>query len=224
MNGNLFKWGRISINKVIITVALAIFLLAIVSNLAIAKENETTCETKSSTVVETKEQVFRIGPTVSLRPLNSEINKSQDGIVELFLNNPSLNDCPLEVDMVISVPSDIYINAQDGGMSGGAGTVTGHFSVSPGSSRTITLHIKGEKVGTFPVHFGGNYWPGTNKDQWNPINLDNSFEVTETRNPYWDPNGQNDVVPKHEIPYTYLLGGMTVIIGIIQIYQKSSKK
>jgi PKD repeat protein len=132
-------------------------------------------ETPENTV--TREQAFRVGPTVSLRPLNSEINKSQDGIVELFLNNPSLNDRKLEVDMVISVPSDIYINAQDGGMSGGAGTVTGHFSVPPGSSRTITLHIKGEKVGTFPVHFSGNYWPGTNKDQWNPLNLDNSFEV-----------------------------------------------
>jgi hypothetical protein len=191
----IIKEGVIIVRKLITILYLTIFITSIASSLiAGAQENATINNTNSTTtkliatesnvkesptktLVETKEQVFRIGPTVSLRPLNSEINKSQDGIVELFLNNPSLNDCPLEVDMVISVPSDIYINAQDGGMSGGAGTVTGHFSVPPGSSRTITLHIKGEKVGTFPVHFGGNYWPGTNKDQWNPINLDNSFEV-----------------------------------------------
>ena len=146
------------------------FLVAFASILGAAQENMTANE------------AFRVGPTVSLRPLDSEINKSQDGIVELFLNNPSLNDCTLEVDMGVSVPSNIYIYAQDGGMSGGAGTVTGHFSVPPGSSRTITLHIRGEKAGRFPVHFGGNYWPGTNKNNWNPINLDNSFEVTEPSN------------------------------------------
>lgn len=55
--------------------------------------------------------------------------------------------------MEVSVPSNIYIYIQDCGMSGGAGTVTSHFSVPPGSSRTITLHTQGEKEGRFPVHF-----------------------------------------------------------------------
>jgi len=48
--------------------------------------------------------------------------------------------------MEVSVPSNIYIYVQDCGMSGGAGTVTSHLSVPPGSSRTITLHTQGEKV------------------------------------------------------------------------------
>jgi hypothetical protein len=145
----------------------SLFVLSLASYIAIAQENTTATE------------FFRVGPTVSLRPLDSEINTSQDGIVELFLNNPSLNDCTLETDMRISVPSNIYIYAEDGGMTGGAGTVTGHFTVPPGSSRTITLHIKGEKTGNFNVHFGGMYWPGNSKDNWNPIGLDNSFEVKE---------------------------------------------
>jgi hypothetical protein len=138
-----------------------------------AESNNTKSPTEAA--VETKDQKFRVGPTVRLRPLNSEINKSADGIIEVFMNNPNLNDVTLEVDMSVDVPSDIYIYAEDGGMSGGAGTVNGHFTVPPGSSRTITLHIKGEKVGTFPVHFSGMYWPGDNKDKWNPINLDSSF-------------------------------------------------
>ena len=85
----------------------------------------------------------------------------------------------MEFDLEVSVPSDVHIYAEDGGMSGGAGAVTGHFTMPPGSSRTITLHIKGEKVGTFSVHFGGIYWPGINKNKWNPITLDTSFEVKE---------------------------------------------
>jgi hypothetical protein len=125
------------------------------------------------------ESKFRVGPTVRLRPLNSNIEKDKDGIVELFLNNPSLNDISLELDMSISVPSGIYIYGEDWGMSGGAETVVGHFSVPPGSSRTITLHIKGTEKGDFPVHFGGMYWPDGDKDKWNPISLDNSFKVIE---------------------------------------------
>jgi hypothetical protein len=182
-----------------------LFAMSFSSYIAAAQENITANE------------VFRVGPTVSLRPLDSEINKSQDGIVELFLNNPSLNDYTLETDMEVSVPSNIYIYSEDGGMSGGAGTVTGHFTVPPGSSRTITLHIKGEKVGTYPVHFSGMYWPGSNKDMWNPINLDNSFQVTET-------SEKAERIPLlHEIPFSYILGGIlggiTAISGILSIYR-----
>ncbi len=187
----------IIVRKFLMILFLTIFITSIVStSIAGAQENATANNTNLSaatligtesnkkelpteTAVETKEQKFRVGPTVRLRPLNSEINKSADGIVEVFLNNPNLNEVTLEVDMAVDVPSDIYIYAADGGMSGGAGTVTGHFTVPPGSSRTITLHIKGEKVGTFPVHFSGMYWPGENKDKWNPISLDSSFEVKE---------------------------------------------
>ena len=45
------------------------------------------------------------------------------------MNNPNLNEVTLEVDMAVDVPSDVYIYAEDGGMTGGAGTVTGHFTV-----------------------------------------------------------------------------------------------
>jgi hypothetical protein len=192
---------------------LTLFMVSFASYIASAQEN--TSETES----------FRVGPTVSLRPLDSEINTSQDGIVELFLNNPSLNDCTLETDMEVSVPSNIYIFAEDGGMAGGAGTVTGHFTIPPGSSRTITLHIKGEKIGTYPVHFGANYWPGTNKDNWNPINLDNSFQVRElSKQP-------DNISLFYGIPFSHIcgviLGGITAISGtlsIVRYFRSTSRK
>ena len=74
------------------------------------ESNETGSST--GTVETTKDQKFRVGPIVRLRPLNSEINKSADGIIEVFMNNPNLNDVTLEVDIVVDVPSDIYIYAR----------------------------------------------------------------------------------------------------------------
>jgi len=136
----------------------------------------------SSTPVETQEQAFSIGPTVTFQSFNSEINTIQNGTVELFLKNPSLNNVTLEVDMNVSVPSDVHIYSEDGSMSGEVGTVNGHFSVLPGSSKTVTLHIIGERTGTFSVHSNINYWPDKNKNYLSTMSQDSSFEVTQFSN------------------------------------------
>ena len=170
------------------------------------------------------EAKFRVGPTVRLRPLNSEIDEDKDGIVELFMNNPSLNDISLEVDMSVSVPSGIYIYGADGSMSGGAGTVVGHFSVPPGSSRTTTLHVKGSETGDFPVHFSGMYWPEGDKDKWNPISLDNSFKVIKPSDVLIPSGGSDDDgIPKKEIPYSYILIGLILVIGVVLIIRRPPK-
>ena len=209
-----------------IIIFMSILVIGFFCPLTGAQSNLTLNATESPSVIsiaspiETiiEEAKFRVGPTVRLRPLNSEIEKDKDGIVELFMNNPSLNDVSLEVDMSISVPSGIYIYGEDGGMSGGAGTVVGHFSVPPGSSRTITLHIKGTEIGNFPVHFSGMYWPDGDKDKWNPISLDNSFKVLEPSDDL-----DEDGIPKKEIPYSYILIGLILIIGIVLIVRRPPK-
>lgn len=121
---------------------------------------------------------FRIGPTVKLRPVNDVINGSADGLVELYMDNPSLNDVTLNVDARISVPSGIHVYGQGFGTAAAAGTVYGTFSVPPGSARTIYLNIKAEKVGEFTAQFSGLYWPGDNKDAFQPISLTHPFTVT----------------------------------------------
>lgn len=133
-------------------------------------------ETKGTTTVEQK---FRIGPTVVLRPVNDVITKDEDGLVELYIDNPSLNDVTLNVDARISVPSGIHVYGQDFAQTGAAGTAYGTFSVPSGSARTISIDLKGDKVGSYTVHFSGLYWPGDNKDDYNPISLSHPFTVKE---------------------------------------------
>ncbi|MGI5991118.1 MAG: PGF-CTERM sorting domain-containing protein [Methanosarcina sp.] len=133
-------------------------------------------ETKGTTTVEQK---FRMGPTVVLRPVNDVITKNEDGLVELYIDNPSLNDVTLNVDARISVPAGIHVYGQGFAQTGAAGTVYGIFSVPPGNARTIYIDIKGEKVGSSTVHFTGLYWPGDNKDDYSPISLSHPFTVEE---------------------------------------------
>ena len=66
-----------------------------------AEENKTLNETESPNItaiinispIETSmsDPKFRVGPTVTLRPVNDVIDKSQDGLVELYMTtHPSM--------------------------------------------------------------------------------------------------------------------------------------
>lgn len=142
-------------------------------------QDESINQTEPTTGTPVAEQKFRVGPTVVLRPVNDVITKEEDGLVELYIDNPSLNDVTLNVDARISVPSGIHVYGQDFAQTGAAGTAYGTFSVPPGSARTISIDLKGDKVGTYTVHFSGLYWPGDNKDSYDPISLSHPFEVKE---------------------------------------------
>ncbi|WP_011308561.1 PGF-CTERM sorting domain-containing protein [Methanosarcina barkeri] len=142
-------------------------------------KTESINQTEPTTETPVAEQKFRVGPTVVLRPVNDVITKDEDGLVELYIDNPSLNDVTLNVDARIGVPSGIHVYGQDFAQTGAAGTAYGTFSVPSGSARTISIDLKGDKVGTYTVHFSGLYWPGDNKDSYNPISLSHPFEVKE---------------------------------------------
>ena len=143
------------------------------------KEAASKNTSRPSEAVPVSEQKFRVGPTVVLRPVNDVITENQDGLVELYIDNPSLNDVTLNVDARISVPSGIHVYGQGFAQTGAAGTVYGIFSVPPGNARTFYIDIKGDKVGTSTVHFSGLYWAGDNKDNYYPISLTHPFVVEE---------------------------------------------
>ena len=182
--------------------------------------SQTTVEPAQTTIpsqtTEAKEKKFRVGPTVRIRPLNDEINKNQDGMVELYFDNPSLNDVPLTVDARISVPSGIHVYGQGFGSAAAAGMVYGIFEVPPGSARTINIVIKAEKVGDFSAQFTGTYYPGDNKDMYQPISLTHPFKVTAASA---DPlsggeaaqTGKEEAKPPEKSP------GMTAILSIFAI-------
>lgn len=112
--------------------------------------------------------------------MNDEIKKDQDGMIELYMDNPSLNDVTLTVDARISVPSGIHISGEGFGQTGSAGIVYGVFEVLPGNARTIYITVKAEKIGDFSIQFSGTYYPDDNKDAYQPISLTQSFKVIPT--------------------------------------------
>jgi len=169
---------------------------------------------------------FRVGPSITLRPVTEVIETNQDGIVELFMTNPSLNDVTLTVDAQIKVPSGIHVYGESFGQGAGAGVVAGTFSVPPGTSRTIIVTVKADKsarIGSHTLSFTGLYWPGNDKDNYQPLSLTYSVTVKEpSKDPESAPsntNAKTDAAGK-EIPLTWIilaaviLGGIAVIFGL----------
>lgn len=123
---------------------------------------------------------FRIGPTVSLRPVNDVISWNQDGLVEVLFRNPMLNEIAMEVELSVSVPSGFHLYGQGLAADVAAGTASAHYRVEPGHSRTIYLSVKADKIGRSTLHFSSHFWPAGNKDLFNPVSLTHPFTVTQT--------------------------------------------
>lgn len=217
--------------RIPIIMLMSIFIMGIVlsSSIAGAEENATVNTTESPTITATTtisptetaiaDPKFRVGPTVTLRPVNDVIDKSQDGIVELYMDNPSLNDVTLNVDARISVPSGIHVYGEGFGQAGAAGTIYGTFSIPPGKARTIYINVKADKTGSFTVHFSGLYWPDDNKDDFNPISLTHPFVVNEPSPNPDDP----EPTDKKEIPYTYIIVGLIIVIALAIVVRRPPK-
>ena len=148
-------------------------------NKSFLENNSCTANVTKKSEVLVSEQKFRVAPTVVLRPVNDVITENEDGLVELYIDNPSLNDVTLNVDARVSVPSGIHVYGQGFAQTGAAGTVYGTFSVPSATARTFYINIKGDKAGTFNIHFSGLYWPEDNKDAYNPISLTHPFVVEQ---------------------------------------------
>ena len=123
------------------------------------------------------QEVFRVGPTIRLRPVNDVIDIDRDGLIELLFRNPALNDHAMVVDLTVAIPSGFHLYGEGFATDTAAGAASATYSVPPGLSRTIYLNVKAEKTGSFTVHFSGNYWPEGNKDLFSPISLTHPFTV-----------------------------------------------
>lgn len=166
---------------------------------------------------------FRVGPTVRLRPVTDVIERTQDGIVEIYMDNPSLNDVTLKVEARVSVPSGIHLYGQSFGQAGAAGTVMGTFEIPPGGVRTINVAIKADKsarIGSHSLQFTVLYWPDDNKDNYQPISLTYGVTVKEaSEEPEKPPEGAG--TPTTKIPG---FGAVLAIFGVFAIARLLSRK
>ncbi len=174
----------------------------------------TPTSTPAPTTPAPTEAKFRVEPTVRLRPVVDVIEKNQDGIVELYMDNPTLNDVILNVVVLVGVPSGIHVYGQGFGLADAAGVVMGTFEVPPGIAKTINVAIKADKsarIGSHSLQFTGLYYPSyNNKDNYQPISITYSVNVMEASEEPRKPQATPE--PAMKVPgFT----GVLVLIGLV---------
>lgn len=126
-----------------------------------------------------QEGVWRVPPDVILRVQEDTVRRNQDGVIELFINNPSLNTIPVSVDILLNTPSGTFVWGQELASGGGAGAINGSFIVNPGISRTVTIFVKSNNIGDQFIHSRVFWWPGEQRDAFKQINQTNRFTVVD---------------------------------------------
>jgi hypothetical protein len=163
-----------------------------------------------------KTEKLRVGPTFKIQSLEDQINKSSNGYIDVLVLNPNLNDVPITVEMSIDVPSNIIINGAKDGMSGGAGVITGNFTIAPGMARTIHLDVYGTKAGTYPINLGATYWANGNKEAWNPMSLYTTVNVVEPSKNTPEPSQNTPQSPGFEAS----AAGFALILLVIYLLRR----
>lgn len=170
-------------NKFLLLSMLTVLVLALVSIYVVSaqdtQDNISNQSINAQPTVKVTEGKFRVGPTVRIRPLTDVINKSSDGLIEIYLENPGLNDVSLTAEIHITVPSGIDVYGQGFGDAQAAGVLYAKMGVPPGTARTAYINIKAEKTGNFYAELSGTYYPGQNKDNYQPLSFTYPFKVYE---------------------------------------------
>jgi hypothetical protein len=130
------------------------------------------------------EAKMRVGTTVRLQASKTVVTKDEDALVDLFWDNSVLNEKTVVIEVLVQVPTGLYLHSEVGAMACSAGTCKGSFSAPPGSARNMPIIVKADAVGDYFLNLNGRYWPEGEKDAWNPVNLSTPVYVREvSRNP-----------------------------------------
>lgn len=188
------------------------------------QSNTTDQQAVDQPMVKVTEGKFRIGPTVRIRPLSDTINKSADGLIEIYVDNPNANDVPLTMEVHITVPSGINVYGQGFGDAQAAGVLYAKLAIPPGTVRTAYINIKAEKTGNFYAQLSGTYYPGQNKDNYQPLSLTYPFSVYEpSPNPKISALTNPEQIPGNDSGWTdKIIPGIiiAVIAGLIGLLYK----
>lgn len=103
---------------------------------------------------------FKIQPTVRFITLSDTINKTNDGTILIFAQNPSSNNFTVSVDLSVIGPPEIYFyNTQLFRLNETNGITNTFFAVKSGQERTIYINVKSDKIGAYSVKIEGEYYP-----------------------------------------------------------------
>jgi hypothetical protein len=115
-------------------------------------------------------------PRVSLQLIKKEIKVGEQGILELSMYNPTVNNITLVCDLYIRVPPNVKVTGGEI-LSGGGGQYSATYEVKPGSSSVETIYLSSDEKGKYTIHAEVHYYPKGDKSDYRTITLNDVLVV-----------------------------------------------
>ena len=154
---------------------------------------------------------FKMAPSVVFQPANTKITKDAGGAIELYIENPEVNDATLHVCVNIYVPPNLYVYGLSGGV-GGTGVVTATFDIAPGRHKRVKALIRPTRTGVYILDCTATYYPVGHEEL--ASNISSSYEMTVESTPTPKP----PVTPTPEPKPVSGFEAMFVITGVLGVF------
>lgn len=225
--------------NIIMAVLMVLVAGAIVPATVTAQSTNTTTSTPTETPMPTPSPTPKgcdpgENPTplqqADLHTSEETIAKGDPGVIEGAIVQDISANCPVQVQITMNVPNNMYIEGQRDVQSGGGGIVTSTFTVQPGEAKDIAADVYGTETGEHAVITDITYFPVGHRDMAREIDgLTLSFTVEEPAEPQSSSTSASSPTPAEtpdtpgpeppEIPVMYwLLGIITItVVGLLVV-------
>lgn len=168
---------------------------------------------------------FRREPDVIFQPANRKITKDTHGSVELYIENPEVNDIVLHVSAKIHTPPDLYLYGSFGGATGATGVVTAKFDIAPGKHATVKALIQPTQTGVYLLDCHATYYPIGHKELASDISTSYVMTVegippTPTVTPPSEPSHAPTPPPTSGIPGFEAMFVIASVFGVFYLLMR----
>lgn len=124
----------------------------------------------------------------SIQAVDDKITTSQPALISGQIVAPQSNQCVVVVQMVLTIPTDMYVAGTDDVGSSGQGKLSSTFRLSPGETKSMSAQVYASSPGTRVLIADFLYYPAGHPDDERRLSgFSMEIEAIESNTP-----GSND--------------------------------
>lgn len=150
----------------------------------------------------------------SIQAVDDQITTDQPALVSGQIVAPQSNQCTVVVQMVLTIPSDMYVSGTDGVGSSGQGKLSATFRLSPGETQSMSAQVYASSTGTRVIIADFLYYPAGHPEEERQLSgFSMEIEAIEQNLP--GENGNDTIVSNiiNEFAVTGIVGLLLIVIA-----------
>lgn len=150
----------------------------------------------------------------SIQAVNDQITTNQPALISGQIVAPQSNQCVVVVQMILTIPTDMYVTGTDDVGSSGQGKLSSTFRVSSGETKSMSAQVYASSPGTRILIADFLYYPaGHHNDERRLSGFSMEIEAIESNTPGTD-NGDTAALSLIDEVSIVVMGGV-LIFGIL---------